>query len=72
MTIKSDLTRETRYCHMARKFEEVKIVGYQMQRKLACQELFFAICHVLSRNFFANSHAFGMPFDLTFCFTGEI
>jgi hypothetical protein len=24
------LTRETRYCHLARKFEELKIVGCQM------------------------------------------
>jgi hypothetical protein len=39
---------------------------------LACQEIFFAICHVLSRNFFAIGHAFGMPFEVIFCFTGLI
>jgi hypothetical protein len=64
------LTRETRHYHLARKFEEVKIVGCQMKRKLAYQEVFFAICYVLSRNFFANSHAFGIPFYLPLCFTG--
>jgi hypothetical protein len=44
--------RETRYCHLARKFEEFLKVGCQMKRKLACQEFFFAICQVLSRMLF--------------------
>jgi hypothetical protein len=45
-------SRETRHCHLARKFEE-----FLMKLKLACQEFFFAICRVLSWNFFANWHA---------------
>jgi hypothetical protein len=42
------ISRETRYCHLARNLTTSKNV--------ACQKFVFAICHVLSRIFFAIWH----------------